>query len=177
MKRPWATTHPALVLPEACPPPTRCPYCPADAPKHWKKHGRYQRYAGDSQEPSRQVDVSRYWCKLVRRTFSIPPDTLLPYCGTRTGHVLDWLDAVVVQGLGLNTVARRASVSRGLLRSLKARFLRTLPRLRLPGREGMLAPRAFLTAFADAGAIAVAALFRGWKEREPKLAILGIYQR
>lgn len=164
-------------LPAACPRPVRCPYCPEDAPKHWKRNGKYERYAGDPEDPSRKVDVPRYWCKIARRSFSLPPDALLPYCGVRTGHVLQWLYAIFVQGLGLNTVARQVNVTRGVLRSLKARCLRAMPRLRLPGHEGMLDAGAFLIALADAGALAVARLFRDWKQREPKLSIVGIYVR
>jgi hypothetical protein len=80
----------------ACPPPARCPYCPEGAPKHWKCNGNYERYAGDPEDPSRKVKVSRCLCKITGRTFSLPPDALLPYCSVRTGHVLQWLFAILV---------------------------------------------------------------------------------
>ncbi len=173
----FANAPPLQLLPAVCPPPVRCPLCPADAPKHWNGHGHYKRYAGDLEDPSRKVKVSRYLCKITKRSFSLLPDALLPYCGVRTGHVLQWLHAIFVQGMDLNTVARQVNVNRGLLRSLKARFLRAMPRLRLPGHEGMPDTCAFLAALADTGALAIARLFRGWKEREPKLSIIGIYSR
>lgn len=178
MKVAWFANAPALqTLPPACPAPVRCPYCPQGAPKHWKCHTSYERYAGDPDDPSRKIDVPRYFCKITGRTFSLLPDALLPYCGVRTGHVLQWLYAIFVQGMSLNTVARQLNVSRGLLRCLKARCLRAVHRLRLAGHEGMLDARAFLAALAGAGALAVARLFRGWKEQEPKLSIVGIYCR
>lgn len=161
----------------ACPKPTRCPYCPADAPPHWTHSGSYQRYAGDPDEPSKRVAVARYECKLTGRTFSLPPDALLPYCGLSTGWVLQCLHALLVRGVALNTVARRAGLGRGALRSLRARFLRTIPRLRLPGHEGVLDAAHFLGALARSGALALAELLRGWKEREPKLSVVGIYAR
>ena len=178
MKVAWfANAHALQLLLAACPPPERCPYCPEDVPKHWKRNAHYERYAGDLNNPCRKTKVQRYFCKITRRSFSLPPDALLPYCGVRTGHILQWLYAILVEGMGLNTVARQVNVSRGVLRSLRARFLRAAPRLRLLGREGWLDARAFLSALAGAGALAVARLFRGWKEQEPKLSIVGIYCR
>ena len=167
----------ALLRSWSCPEPDRCPYCPVDAPRHWTHAGRYWRYAGDPDEPSRRTDVSRYKCKIVGRTFSIPPDALLPYCGIRTGAVLEMLRALLVQGIALNALARQAHAPRGTLRSLRARFLRVMPRLRLPWREGALGAADFLAALAAAGAAAVAHLFLGWKQREPKLSVLGVYAR
>ena len=43
--------------------------------------------------------------------------------------------------------------------------------------EFRLAPAAFLELLACMEPVAFAGLFRGWKEREPKHSILGIYQR
>lgn len=160
-----------------CPKPTRCPYCPADAPRHWTRSGSYQRYAGDPDDPSRRINVPRYQCKIHGRTFSLPPDALLPYCGIRTGYLLQCLYALSLRGVALNTLARHAGLGRGALRYLKARFLRALPRLRLPWRESALDAAGFLTALAQAGATAIAGLFRDWKEREPKLSVVGIYAR
>ena len=161
----------------ACPLPSCCPYCPADTPRHWTRWTHYTRYAGDPDDPSRRVDVPRYWCKVVGRSFSLPPDALLPYCGTRTGLVLQWLHTLLVQGMPLNALARRLGVARGTLRYLRGRFLHTLPKLRLPGHEGFLNATEFLTALAQASAAAVAELFRAWKQREPKFCVVGIYLR
>ena len=161
----------------ACPLPTRCPYCPADAPMHWTRWTHYARYAGDPDDPCKRVDVPRYWCKVVRRTFSIPPDALLPYCATRTGLVLQRLHALLVRGVAVNTLARRFGVARGTLRYMRARFLHTLPKLRLPGHEGALDAVKFLAMLARTGAATIADLFRMWKQREPKFSIVGIYLR
>ena len=176
MKRAAFASDLVLKLVAVCPQPT-CPYCGADAPAHWTGHGSYTRYAGDPEEPSRRTDVARYKCGISGRTFSLLPDALLPYCGTRTGFVLQWLQALLVDGVGVNTLARRAGVTRGRLRYLRARFLRVLPKLRLPWHEGCLCAAGLLEALAQAGAAAVADLFRGWKQQEPKLSIVGIYQR
>jgi hypothetical protein len=167
----------ATLGPSAWHTPSRCPYCPAGTPVHWIGWGRYQRYAGDPQEPSRRVAIARCRCKIVRRTFALPPDSLLPYCGVRTGVVLAWLHALFVERIGLNTLARQMGAGRGALRSLKSRFLRTLPKLRLPPHEGALAPATFLECLAGMEPVAVAALFRNWKECQPKRSIVGIYSR
>lgn len=163
--------------PLACPEPSRCPYCPIDAPQHWVHWGSYRRYAGDPKDPCKRVDVVRYRCNIVRRTFSLLPDMLLPYCGVRTGYLLQGLYGLFVKAIALNTLARRAGLARGTLRSLKARFLRVLPKLRLPQREGALQPAAFLAALADMAPSPVADIFRDWKEQEPKHSIVGIYLR
>lgn len=157
--------------------PSRCPYCPINAPPHWTCWGSYSRYAGDPDDPSKRVDIPRRRCKIVVRTFSLPPDALLPYSGIRTGAVLQRLHALFVRKVALNALARRVQVVRGTLRGLKARFLHTLPKLRLPRREGVFLPAPFLAALADMKPAAVADLFRGWKEREPKHSIVGIYLR
>lgn len=159
------------------PKPSRCPYCGPDARKHWIGHGSYTRYCGDPLNPSQRIAIARYWCRIVGRTFSLLPDCLLPYCGTRTGFVLQWLQALRVDGVGVNTLARSAGVSRGRLRGLRARFLRVQPKLRLPWREGCLGAAGFLNALAQAGGADIIALFRRWKEQEPKLSIVGIYLR
>lgn len=161
----------------ASPPPARCPYCPADAPKHWTRDGSYSRYAGDPDDPSRREAVPRYECKIRGRTFSVPPDVLLPYCTTRVGFILRWLQAMLVEGQGVNTLARRFGVARGTLRGIKARFLSTQRNLRLPGQEGCLDAASCLMRLASMGASAILELFRSWKELEPKLSVLGIYAR
>lgn len=161
----------------ACPEPSRCPYCPIDAPPHWIHWGCYQRYAGDPQDPRKLVDVPRYRCNIVRRTFSLLPDALLPYCGLRTGYVLQGLSGLFVKAIALNTLARRAGLARGTLRSLKACFLCVLPKLRLPRHEGALHAADFLAILSDMEPLAVTDIFRAWKEREPKHSIVGIYLR
>ena len=137
--------------------PSRCPYCPADAPPHWIRWGSYTRYAGDRENPSKRIAIPRCRCRIVLRTFSLPPDYLLPYWGVRTAAILQWLHALLVQGVGLNTLARQVHAARGTLRYLKTRFLRASPTLRLPRCEGGLAPAAFLGALADMEPAAVAA--------------------
>lgn len=164
-----------------CPSPSRCPYCVSDAPVHWIRWGRYARYAGDLDDPSRKVAVPRYRCQLTRRTFSLLPDELLPYCSLKTPVVLSLLHALIIEQIALGPLSRRASIPRGTLRRLKARYVRTAPILRLPAHEGALAGGAFLQAlFGDSPgepAPAVIHLFRSWKEREPKHSIVGIYAR
>ncbi|SPE32798.1 hypothetical protein SBA6_210051 [Candidatus Sulfopaludibacter sp. SbA6] len=58
------------------------------------------------------MNVARYRCALVGRTFSLLPDSLLPYCGVRTGCLLGWLHALFVQGIADATLARQAGVAR-----------------------------------------------------------------
>lgn len=178
MKRnPFASDSLLKLRVSACPTPSRCPYCLADAPRHWTRWGSYQRYGGDPKDPSQRIAIARYWCRLVRRTFSLLPDSLLPYCRVRTGFVLDWLHTLFTEGSGLNTLARYVGVARGTLRYLKVCFLRTLPKLRLPRHEGALAPVEFLSILADMGSAPIANLLRDWKESEPKHSIVGIYLR
>ena len=160
-----------------CPSPSRCPYCPADAPAHWTGWGSYQRYAGSRKHPSQRVVVPRYWCKVVERTFSLPPDALLPHCGLRTVHVLLLLRAMFVRNVAVNLLAGRTSIARGTLRHLKSRFQRVVSVLRLPGREGALDAADFLEALAAMDPSALVERFRAWKEREPKHSIAGIYAR
>lgn len=157
--------------------PSRCPYCPGNPAVHWIGWGDYKRSAADSEDPTKLVRVPRCWCKLTLRTFSLLPDSLLPYHGWRTTHILQLLHAMFVRGVPVNTLARLTGLGRGALRNLKARFLRALPKLRLPGHEGALSPAAFLMVLADMEPGFVAELFRVWKEREPKLSIVGIYLR
>ena len=74
---------------------------------HWIGWGRYQRYAGDSDDPSQRIDVVRCRCALVGHTFSLLPDSLLPYCGVRTGSILNWL-YLFLQGIADATLARQS---------------------------------------------------------------------
>ena len=104
-----ALSTPAVFLIEAlwrlgpCPAPTRCPYCPAHTPPHWICWGRYERYAGDPEEPARKVAVPRYQCKIQLRTFSLLPHALLPYRCVRAGVILTWLYALFVEGVPLTS--------------------------------------------------------------------------
>lgn len=157
--------------------PSRCPYCPIDAPKHWIGWGSYSRYAGDPDDPSRRTDIPRSLCKIVGRTFSLLPDCLLPRCGIRTAFVLAWLHALFVKDTALSTLAREIGASRSALRCLKVRFLCAVPKLRLPLCETALAPAVFLELLAGMGPAAVADVFADWKQREPKHSVLGFYQR
>ncbi len=161
----------------ACVLPMRCPYCPAAAPWHCTGWGSYERYSGDRKDPNHKVSVQRYRCKIKRRTFSLLPDGLLPYCGERTGFVLLCLHALFVRKEALSTLSRRSSVARGTLRHLRARFLSVVSVLRLPEREGALDAAGFLEVLADTATATVIDLFRGWKEREPKHSVVGIYAR
>jgi hypothetical protein len=116
-------------------------------------------------------------CKPRRRTFSVLPDGLLPYHFPRTARILTRLDEMVVEERPTSACAKAWNVARSTLRRLKDAFLRTVPKLRLPEHEGALGPREFLLRLADRGVEGVASLFRGWKEHEPKLAVVGIYAR
>jgi hypothetical protein len=164
------------------PRPSRCPYCAADSPVHWIGWGSYERYAGDPDDASRRVAVPRYQCKLTERTFSLLPDELLPYCSLPADTVLSLLRALLLEKgegtspVALNRLASRTALPRSTLRHLKARYLRTVPLLRLPPREGVLGAAAFLEALTEEAG-AVLDLFRSWKEYEPKHSVLGIYAR
>lgn len=159
------------------PAPSRCPYCPPEAPPHWIRWGRYQRYAGDRQDPSRKIAIHRWCCKVTCRTFSLPPDALLPYWGWRTAWIVAWVHALCVAGMGLSTLARQVGVARSTLRAVHTRFQHTVPQLRLPGHEAALPPAAFLHGLATLPPGGVVGLFREWKEREPKHCLLGFYRR
>ena len=165
-----------------CPSPSCCPYCAADAPRHWIRWGSYERYAGDPDDSNRGIAVPRYRCKFTGRTFSLLPDELLPYCSLRTCLVLSSLRALFLGEEGalpvaLSTLARRISVPRGTLRRLRARYLRAAPRLRLPSQEGALGKDALLRILLQIESQRLLDLFRSWKERAPKHSIVGIYAR
>jgi hypothetical protein len=167
----------ALRLLGPCPSPTRCPYCPPDTPPHWIGWGCYQRYAGDRDRPSRKVAVRRYRCKISLRTFSLLPHALLPYRSVCTGLILEWLHALFVEGVPLSRLARQADVARGTLRGLRAGFLRAVPQLRLPRRDGRQTAAPFLSGVAALPPSVLVPLFQGWKELEPKQCVVGIHSR
>lgn len=121
--------------------------------------------------------VPRYWCKIAERTFSLLPDGLLPYCSVRTALVLEWLHALYVDDTPVTSLARKVDVARSTLRGLRARFVHTVPHLRLRQRQAALAPAAFLKALVQRPPVAVVARFRRWKEGEPKHSIVGIHPR
>lgn len=122
--------------------------------------------------------MQRYRCKIEkRRTFSLLPDCLLPYHGFRVGDILRWLYAMLVKRIGASTLALQVSRPRKTLADLKNKFLGVLNRLRLPGRAGALDPPEFVKSLARITGDAVAGLFRGWKEQEPKHSVVGIYPR
>ena len=175
--KPAPSTSDALRQLVPSPAPERCPYCPPETPRHWIGWGHYKRYAGDPEHASQKVAVPRWRCKIVVRTFSLLPDALLPYCSVRASLVLEWLAALHVEDTPLCSLARGVHVARGTLRSLSARFRRALPHLRLPRCPAALAAGPFFQVLAKLEPAAVVALFRTWKELEPKHSLVGIHQR
>ena len=160
--------------------PSRCPYCPDRAECHWTKWGTYSRYAQaapGSPDPPAKIDVQRWWCKFVRRTFSLLADGLLPYHDARTCVLLEHAHALFVEESGSSTRARLTATARTTVRRLKASVAAVVARLRLPGHEGSLAPKAFFTQLLALGADAIVSLFRAWKEIEPKHSIVGFFPR
>ncbi len=160
-----------------CPAPTRCPYCPRHTPPHWIRWGCYERWAWAPGQAARKVRVPRYQCKIVQRTFSLLPDSLLPYRCVGAGVILTWLHALFVDGVPLSPLARQVGVARGTLRGLRVGFLRAVPHLRLPRQRAACPPRSFLEALAQLPAAAIVPLFQAWKETEPKHCVVGIHSR
>jgi transposase-like protein len=160
----------------AWPKPSRCPYCPGADHPHWIKWGFYERYAQKRKRGSRRVRVQRYRCKIVRRTFSLLADSLVPFQFHTVANILRWLYRLLVEQAALAQVSRAASVARTTLRNLRDRFVGVVPRLRLPGRPAALSPPEFLKALGREGN-AVIDLFRNWKQLEPKHSVVGIYAR
>ncbi|MEK6717567.1 MAG: hypothetical protein AAB253_06615 [candidate division NC10 bacterium] len=157
--------------------PSVCPYCPGGRAGHWIRWGFYERYAEGCREPHGRIRVQRFFCLIVERSFSLLPDSLLPYRFFTASHILRWLYALVVEKVALDAVARGERVARGTLRNLRRAFLRTVRTLRLTGRAAASEPPAFLSALAHLGDPAVADLFRDWKQREPKHSVLGFHPR
>ena len=174
---------PALFLCEAlrllgpCPAPARCPYCPAHTRPHWIGWGCYERYAGDPEQPAQKVAVPRYQCKIQLRTFSLLPHALLPYRSPRTGVILQWLQALFVEGVPLSRLAQEVGVARGTLRGLRTGFLRAVPHLRLPRQRAARPVVSFLEALTQLTPTTVVPLFQAWKELEPKQGVVGIHSR
>lgn len=154
--------------------PTRCPYCPSHDRPHWTRWGFYERYAEGS---DRRIRIQRYLCKIVGRTLSLLPDSVLPYHFHTTARILRWLHALTRGGMGIRTLARRESVPRSTLRRLRARFLRVAPVLRLPEHPAALAPADFMAVLARTALDRLADLFVAWKEIEPKHSVVGMFAR
>lgn len=102
----------------------------------------------------------------------------MPYHYFTTRHILTWLHALEGEGLAVNTLATREGIGRWILRHLKAAFRRVVGILRLPLQRAALGAGAFIKALARrCSGEAVVAVFRDWKEREPKHSVVGIYPR
>jgi hypothetical protein len=69
----------------------RCPSCPRDPAQRLYRHGSYERYAQcDGQE---LIEVPRYYCRRCGRTFSVLPDSKLPYVAATTSQIQIHFDA------------------------------------------------------------------------------------
>jgi len=166
----WRSTLRSMERPQ----PSRCPYCPDRPEPHWIAWGFYQRWA---QGRRRKIDVPRHQCRFVGRTFSILPDGLLPYHYHRTAVILRTLRALFLEEIPLARWARLHRLARTTVRHLREKFEETAGKLRLPGQEGALGPKAFLERLFRFGVDRVAEIFRGWKELEPKHCVVGLYAR
>jgi len=166
----WRGALRSLEMPE----PSRCPYCPDRPEPHWIDWGTYSRWAQGRHE---KIDVPRHQCKFVKRTFSLLPDGLLPYHYPRTAVLLRTLQALFIDGIPLARWAKLRGLCRTTVRHLSAEFEEVVGRLRLPGQEGALGPKAFLTRLFDFGVNRIAEIFRGWKELEPKHSVVGLHAR
>lgn len=156
------------------PEPSRCPYCPDRPEPHWISWGCYSRWAQGRRE---KIDVARHQCRFVKRTFSLLPDGLLPYHYHRTALILRTFQALFIDGIPLARWARLRRLARTTVRHLRAQFEEVVDRLRLPGQEGFLGPKAFLARLFRFGANRIAEIFRDWKEMEPKHSVVGLYAR
>jgi hypothetical protein len=166
----WIGVLRSLGMPE----PTRCPYCPDRPERHWIHWGFYSRWA---QGRRQKLDVPRHQCRFTERTFSVLPEGLHPYHYHRTALILRTLGALFIDGIPLSRWARLRRLCRTTVRHLKEKFEEAVGRLRLPGQEGALGPKAFLARLFRFGAEPVAAIFREWKELEPKHSVVGLYAR
>jgi hypothetical protein len=156
------------------PKPSRCPYCPDRPEPHWISWASYSRWA---QGRRQKVDVPRHQCRLVKRTFSLLPDGLLPYHYPRTAVMLRTLHALFIDEIPLARWAELRGLARTTVRHLKEKFEETVGRLRLPDQEGALGAKAFLARLFQFGVNRIAEIFRNWKEMEPKHSVVGIYAR
>lgn len=156
------------------PKPSRCPYCPDRPEPHWISWGSYLRWA---QGRRRQIHVPRYWCPFAKHTFSLLPDGLLPYHFYRTPFILQTLQAIFLDGIPPARWASLRHLGRTTVRHLREEFEQVVGRLRLPGQEGALGPKAFLSRLFRLGGNRIAEIFRDWKEREPKHSVVGLYAR
>lgn len=166
----WGGSLRSLEMPE----PSRCPYCPDRVERHWTLWGFYERWA---QGRRGKIDVPRHQCRFVKRTFSVLPDGLLPYHYHRTAVMLRTLRALFIEGVPTARWAKLRRLCRTTVRHLGEQFENSVGRLRLPGQEGALGPKAFLTRLLELGADGIARIFRDWKEREPKHSVVGLYAR
>jgi hypothetical protein len=166
----WKRVLGSLEMPE----PTRCPYCPDRPEPHWISWASYPRWAQGKRE---RIDVPRKRCRIVHRTFSLLPDGLLPYHYHRASVQLRALGDLFVDGVPLSRCARLRRLARSTVQVLRARFAETVGVLRLPGQEGGLEPKPFLSRLFRFGANRIAEIFRDWKEMEPKHSIVGCYTR
>lgn len=170
LARLWCTTLGSLAPCE----PSKCPYCPDREGRHWIKWAFYWRYAQGSSE---KIAVQRYRCGFARRTFSLLPDGVLPYHYLTAAVILAHLYAMFVKEQPTSTWAWLTESARTTMRRLKSRAASILMRLRLPGHEGALAPKAFLERLLALGVDRIVTIFRAWKELEPKHSIVGFYPR
>ena len=166
----WRGTLRSVEMPE----PSRCPYCPDRPEPHWIRWASYSRWA---QGRRRKIDVPRHRCRFVKRTFSVLPDGLLPYHYPRTAVILRTLGALYIEEIPLSRWARLRRLARTTVRRLRQRFEEAVGRLRLPGQEGALGPKAFLARLLNLGTDRITRIFREWKELEPKHSIVGLYAR
>ena len=105
------------------------------------------------------------------------PNGLLPYHYHRTAIILQTLQALFIEGIPLARWARLRHLCRTTVRHLREKFEEVVVRLRLPGQEGALGPKPFLSRLFRFEASRIAQIFRDWKEREPKHSVVGLYAR
>lgn len=166
----WRGTLRSMEMPE----PSRCPYCPDRPEPHWICWASYSRWAQGRHE---KVDVPRHRCRFVGRTFSLLPDGLLPYHYHRTTDILRTIRALFIDEIPLARWASLRGLARTTVRHLREEFEEVVGRLRLPGQEGALGPKAFVARLFRFGVDRVAEIFRDWKEMEPKHSVVGLYAR
>lgn len=157
----------------AAPVPTCCPYCPNSTCCHWTKHASYERFGVGSE----RIDVPRWWCKIVCRSFSLLPDALLPYQQRTTATILACLADGLLAEHGATATARTFSIPLITVRRIRSKFRKAVKILRLPGHAGALDPAAFLRSLFALGLDAIAELLAKWKQLEPKHSLVGMHPR